>query len=244
MSLNFLELVAASNKAQSLVKVESNNVRNTKPFLGQVCMVRKEEVAVPVIHVRTESGQRETYLLSTSIAEQLPTTAFQVKLMFTMHQQDNRVRFIFVNEQSDNSWEKSKLEALRAGQQAPILVHTDHDAKVYTYEVLESEDIFEIEVASMNKGLESTFDHGRYIDTLGHPLIQEIRAKRGESIVAVDEVNLDKTDAEHLQKAEVVDSSALDARNRLDFQEIELEIENPSIPELDLDTLELDDMFA
>lgn len=237
------KLSSQSAEAASLKMNFPSNVKNTRPFLSTPFLTKKLADSVAVIH-QYEEKTKYTYLLDLTVAKQLPSNEFQVKKLFVACSANNQIRFSLVDEQSENPWVRSLVEALHVAQEKPVQMQVDHDAKVYTFESIEDPERFDIDEQFVDDQLKATFDGDYYIESLDHPLIQKILSKRDKSIVAVDEVNSDKTDAEHLQKAEVVDSSALDASNRLDFQEIEREIENPSIPELDLDTLELDDMFA
>ena len=236
ISLN--KLISLSADTESLKSSVPKNVKNNRPLLGYPIMVKKLADCVAV-YQRYEDKTKYIYLLDSTVAKQLSTNDFQVKSLFVSFTEDKQVRFSVVDEESQNTWVKSLVEALHVAQKVPVQLHVDHDAQVYTFEPVNELGGFDIDDHVVDEALKDTFDETYFIESMDHPMTQEILAKRTESIVAVDEVNSNKTDAEHLQKAEVVDSSALDARNRLDLQEIEREIENPSTLALDLDDLDL-----
>ncbi|CAE6883885.1 hypothetical protein [Vibrio sp. B1FLJ16] len=233
-------LSSQSIELASLKSIVPANVKNTRPLLGVPCLARKLADSVAVIHQYDEQT-KYTYLLDLAVAKQLPSKEFQVKALYVSYSVDKQVRFLTVDEQSNNTWVRSLVEALHIAQEGPVQLKVDHDAKVYMFELIEELAHFDVDENLINDELKTTFNETYFIKSLEHPFIQEALAKSDESIVVVDEekaVTVDDTVDSKLESVSIVERGTVSSEDEF-LASLDLDLPEPDLSDLSLDDLNL-----
>ncbi|MGR5531672.1 hypothetical protein ACPV40_19045 [Vibrio alfacsensis] len=135
-----------------------------------------------------EKNTKETFMVDQSVAEELPRTEIALKVMHVMQTQDGEVRLALLSRKPTNSWNRSKLEALQNSAEGKVIsVTRDKEAKVYGHTVEYDLEPIVIDMKKVEAQFEAAFADGFVIDSLDHPVAQQLIGKQGEFVDGVDD---------------------------------------------------------
>ncbi|KKC97898.1 hypothetical protein [Photobacterium halotolerans] len=136
-----------------------------------------------------ESGYKSTYYVDVDIAEKLPVKKVAQKELHLLQTHTGEIRFALLSKNPKNSWNVSKLEALKASSEGKVIsVKRDKEAKVYAHKIEHDIPHYEIDMSQVEKVFTDTFSHGFSIESLDHPVAQKLLAGENGDVVDVQPV--------------------------------------------------------
>lgn len=187
--LKFSTLKLGSSKIGQFKEPINANVANLRLFPDNVpFMCMQDSINVAVIEVYADDKMsKKTYLLADDIASQLAKSDYKIKQLFVVYTADGLVRFVILDADSINSWNRSSLECLAVAKEKNISVYRDYKAKVYSHSIEENIAPFSISDKQVDSTLCETFADEYQINSLDHPMVRDLVKKDRGSLVAVDE---------------------------------------------------------
>jgi len=192
-----------------------------------------------------DTGYKATYYVDADVAEQLPQKEISQKHVHILQTTKGEIRFIVLSEKPTNSWNVSKLDAVKASAEGKVIsLKRNKEAGVYGYSVEHDIESFEVDMTLADKVFNETFGGEYHIDSLEHPVAQALLENKGEFVDVVDgdteqkQVSNDDADAERVRDPSEDGIFSDDPEPLEELEEIEIE------DEIDLDDLEFDDIAA
>lgn len=155
--------------------------------------------------------------------------------------QKNEIRLVLLSSNPSNSWNRSKLDAVKASAEGKVIsVKRNKEAGVYSYSVEHDIAPFDVDMSLVAKAFDETFGGEYHIDSLEHPVAQALLENKGE-FVDVDgggtESNQADTDANRPYDPSDYGIFSDDPKPREEPEELE-ETEG----EIDIDDVSFDDI--
>ncbi|EHR0229252.1 hypothetical protein KS670_004869 [Vibrio parahaemolyticus] len=245
MSL-FEKLNAQAEKVANFkAQIPSNALSNMMPSDGVPFMAKFEvQKLLTVERYDDETGFKSTYYVDADVAESLPKKEVSQKVLHVLQTTKNDIRFVLLSSNPSNSWNRSKLDAVKASAEGKVIsVKRNKEAGVYSYSVEHDIAPFDVDMSLVAKAFDETFGGEYHIDSLEHPVAQALLENKGEFVDVVDgdteqkQVN-DDADDERVRDPSEDGIFSDDPEPLEELEEIEIE------EEIDLDDLEFDDMAA
>ncbi|MCL1056798.1 hypothetical protein L2729_02180 [Shewanella gelidimarina] len=232
-----------------------NSLALMMPSDGVPFVAKSNVQPILVIEEYEEDGFKSTYYVDYEIAKSLPKKKVASKVLHILQTDDSEVRFVLLNHKVSNSWNRSKLEAVKMSDEGKVIsVTRDRDAGVYAPMIEHDINLFDIDMDLVSTKFDETFGGEFYIDSLDHPVVKKLLGSEGElvDVVVVDDKQSEKvegtvddvsnTQAETYKKATVLDESLdLELDEGLDSEldeSLELKLDESLDLELD-ESLEL-----
>ncbi len=183
-----------------------------------------------------ESGFKKTYLIDTSIVEELDSKHFTVKNLHILTSMMGEIRFALLSDKPTNSWNRSKLEGLLASSKGKaVSFKRDSLSKVYGWSIEHDVEVTGVDMEKADEVLTETFADEFTISSMDHPVIKKL-LKKDESVDVVDVDSLNSGS-----------QTAVDADTETDITETESRNESVESHNSDLDldiNLDLDELAA